>query len=105
LISHRATELGAGSKSRELLSTVNRERLGLHFKAMGDLCFSLSSCSCSCFIQLVCVLGVLEFLIQAETESILSFMADGKVGKDEVASLIGTIQVDHTSDRSTSQNG
>jgi hypothetical protein len=105
LVGDGAAELGAGSKSRELLGTVNGEWLRLDFQAMGDLCFSLGSGGCGCLIQLVCVFGVLQFLIQAETQSIFSFVADGKVGEDEVASLVRTIQVNHTSNRSTSQDG
>lgn len=67
LVSDGAAELGAGSESRELFGTVNGEWLRLDLQAMGDLCFSLGSGGCGCLIQLVCILGVLQFLIQAET--------------------------------------
>jgi len=105
LVSHGAAELGAGRKSREFLGTVDSERLRLDFQAMGDLCFSLSSGGCSCLVQLVCVLWVLQLLVQAKAQSVLSLVTDRKIGEDEVSSLIGAIQVNHASDRSASQDG
>jgi len=72
---------------------------------MGDLRFSLSSGGCSCLVQLVCIFGVLQLLVQAEAQSVLSLVTDGKIGEDEVSSLIRTIQVNHASDRSASQDG
>jgi hypothetical protein len=91
LIGHSAAELGAGCKSRELLGTENSEWLRLDFQTMGDLCFSLGSGSCGCFVQLISVLGVLQFFIQAETQSVLPFVTNREVGEDKVASLVGTI--------------
>jgi len=103
LIGHGATELGAGRKPRELFGAVDSEWLRLDFQAMGDLCLSLGSGGCGCFVQLISILGVLQFLIQAETQSVLSFVTNREIREDEVASLVGTIQINHTSHGSTGQ--
>jgi hypothetical protein len=105
LISHGTAELGAGCKSRELLGTPDSERLRLDFQPMGDLCFSLSCGGCGGFVQLIGILGVLQFLIQAETQSVLSFVTNREVRENKVASLVGTIQINHTSHRGTCQDG
>ena len=43
----------------------------------------------------VFILGVLEFLVQAEAESELAFVADRQIREDEVAGGTGTVQQYH----------
>lgn len=102
LISNGSAELSAGCKPWEFFRTEDNERLGLDLQAVRDLGLPLS-CSRS-IIQLICILGILQFFIQAETKSIFSFMANRQVREDKITSGLRAIQVHHTSNRATSQN-
>lgn len=103
LVGHGAAELGARRKPGKLLSAEDGERLRLDFQTVCDLGLSLG-CSRS-LIQLVCILGVFQLFVQAETKSVFSFVTDRQVGKDEITSLFRTIQVHHASHRGASQDG
>ena len=53
-----------------------------------------------------CKIGILLFLElfkQIEAESVLPFMTNRKVGKDEVACGYGTVEVGHASDGCSSE--
>lgn len=105
LVGYGTAELGARSQSRELLGTEDGEWLGLDFQTVGNLGFSLGGSSGCCFICLVRILGILELFVQAETKSVFAFMADRKIREDEVSGLRGAVQVYHTGNRSTGQDG
>ena len=55
-------------------------------------------------IPVITVLAVLELFVEVETQLIPSLMADREVGKDKVSSLVRSIEVDHASYRSASQD-
>lgn len=56
-------------------------------------------------VYLVVVFNTFEFLVQAEAETEVAFMANGQVWEDEVAGRVRAIQVNHASDRCTGKDG
>lgn len=56
-------------------------------------------------IHLVIVLGQLEFLVQAEAQTILALVPHRKIRENEVAGWLGAIQVNHSGDGSSGQYG
>jgi hypothetical protein len=51
------------------------------------------------------VVPLLQFLVEREGQAVFSLMTNRKVGEDEVPSGLWTIQISHTSNRGSSQDG
>lgn len=51
------------------------------------------------------VFGALEFLVQAEAKAIVTFVPDGQIREYEVASWVWALEVDHSRNRSTGEDG
>lgn len=50
------------------------------------------------------ILGVFDLLVQMEIDTVVTLVANGQVGEDEVAGLRRTVQVGDTGDGHTSQD-
>lgn len=53
-------------------------------------------------IKVLFLFGGLE---QAERETEVALVANGEIGKDEIASLVGSVEIGHARGRNTSENG
>jgi hypothetical protein len=103
LLSNGAAESSALGQAWEFLRGEDNEGRGLDFQAMGDVGIDTRlrvGAQCRAIVW-VHVLGVLEFLVKREAQTVLSFVADRQVGEDEVASLAWAVEISHTGDWSS----
>jgi hypothetical protein len=104
LLGNSATERSAFGKTGELLRAEDLQDGRLDFQAMGDVVVTGRDSS-AWVVYLVVVPGKFEFLVQAEAETEVAFMANGQVWEDEVAGRVRAVQVYHASDRCTGKDG
>lgn len=101
LLGDGARQNGRLGKSRELLGAVDCKFVGLDLHAPVE---GLSRMGGAVVGLLVEVGKLLRLLEQVEGEAVESLVADRQIGEQEVASLLGTIEVGHAGDRHTSQD-
>ena len=103
LLGHHTAKGSAFRETGEFLRGEHDERLGFHLQAVRDV--SVARRVFRDILILVVVLGVLQFLVQAEAEPVFAFVPHREIGEDEVTRRIGPFQIDHAGDRGAGQYG
>jgi hypothetical protein len=108
LLSNNPTELCALSQTRELLSAKYQKvgRLDLHPEIERASSRLRKSRGDHLRIRCVGVLVLILFslLIEVEGQLVATLVADRQVGKEEIASLLGTVKIRHARDRHPRQH-
>jgi hypothetical protein len=87
-------------QSRKLLSAVDAERFSLDFHSIVDSGWKIAIGRFQIIVSFL--LGSLK---QTEGQYVEALVADRKVGKDEITSFGGTVEIGHARSGNTSQNG
>jgi hypothetical protein len=103
LLGDDSAELSALRETRELFGGEDGEGSRLDLQTMRHM-------SGAMLLRVFSSLGVhittfLQLFVQRKAQPVLALMADRKIGKDEVASRFGSVEVGHASDGSSSQHG
>jgi hypothetical protein len=85
---------------RKLLSAIDTERIGLDFHSVVDSGWKIAIGRFQ--IKVSFLLGGLK---QTEGQYVKALVANRKIGKDEITSFGGTVEIGHARSRNTSQNG
>ncbi len=99
LVSNNFAESGALHQARKLLGTKDVEGNRLDFHAPVNTGWHISG---GFEVKVLFFLGCLK---QAERETEVAFVADREIGKDEVASLVWSVEIGHAGGGNTCENG